>query len=232
VANKKEKKPVSFTDVKIWIFFGIGAVIGLVVAVFYFNWLFKSYVKSQRMYIDQDWVKVQYYMNRAVDQAIKLKKMAVADKVKFDFTIIDDAVDTRSRMIGTNVTAEKVKYLVMLEPQLNRLIDYYNGRLDLKNKRFGYIEWGMITAQYLDEYGEHRERFVDSVIQYNDLIKRFIFKGVAKGLKLGPIPEVDENTFPPVKTNREEYYRDDGIFRMDLNDDSSSSKKYIGVENK
>jgi hypothetical protein len=226
VANKKEKKPVSFTAVKIWIFFGVGALIGGALALFYFNWLFGAYVSTQRKYIDQDWVKVQYYMNRAVDQAIKLKKMMTQDKVKFDSTIIDDAIDTRARMIGTNKTEEKIQYLIKLEPELNRIIEYYNGRLDLKNKRFGYIEWGMITTQYIDEYGEHRERFVDSVLQYNDLITRFIFKGAAKSRKLGAIPYVTENTFPEVKTNREEYYKKDGIFKMDLNEGSSSASSY------
>jgi hypothetical protein len=226
VANKKEKKPISFTDVKIWIFFAIGATLGLVLGWFYFDWLFGAYVSNDRKYIDQDWVKVQYYANRIVDQAIKLKKMAVADKAKFDYTIIDDAIDTRSRMIGTNMVEEKIKYLAKLEPELNKLIEYYNSRLDLKNKRFGYIEWGMITTQYITEYGEHRERFVESVIAFNSLISKFPFKGVAKKHKFNLIPGVEENMFPEININREEYYKNDGIYRMDLNEGSSSVGSY------
>ena len=226
MANKKEKKPVSFTDIKIWIFFSIGALLGLVLAGYYFNFLFIKYVQVQRTYMEDDWVKVQYYANRVVDQAVKLKKMMESDKVKYDAAVIDDAVDTRAQMIGTNMVEEKINLLAKLEPQINRLIEYYNGRLDLKNKRFGYIEWGMITTQYLDEYGEHRERFVETVLAYNDLIARTIFRMAAKQAKLGPIPGVTENTFPEVKTNREKYYKKDGIYRMDLNEGSSGASSY------
>lgn len=226
MANKKEKKPISFTDVTIWIFFGIGTFIGVVLAYFYFTWLFGKYVQTQRAYIDQDWVKVQYYANRVVDQAIKLKKMMVADNVKFDSTIIDDAIDSRSRMIGTNMVEEKIKHLAKLEPELNRIIEYYNSRLDLKNKRFSYIEWGMITTQYITEYGEHRERFVEAVIAYNDLLSKTMFKRAAKSKNIGLIPGVEENIFPEIKTNREEYEKNDGIYRMDLNEGSSSAGSY------
>jgi hypothetical protein len=226
VANKKEKKTITFTDVKIWIFCGIGMIIGLVIAVYYFNMLFIKYVQTQRTYMEDDWVKVQYYANRVVDQAVKLKKMMVADKVKYDPSIIDNAVDTRAQMIGTNMVEEKIKLLAKLEPEINKVIEYYDSRLDLKNKRFGYIEWGMITTQYLDEYGEHRERFVEAVLAYNDLIARTLFKMAAKQAKLGVIPGVTENTFPEVNTNREKYYKKDGIYRMDLNEGSSSASSY------
>lgn len=226
MANKPEKKKMTFTDVQIFVFFIIGGTIGFAIGIFYFNWLTGTYVVNTRKYIDQDWVKVQYYANRVVDQVIKLKKMAVADKVKFDFTIIDDAIDTRAKMIGTNKAEERIKNLAVLEPQLNRIMEYYNGRLDLKNKRFGYIEWGMITQEYINEYGEHRERFVESVLEYNNLVSKGWFKGVAKSKKLGPVPGVEENTFPEIMTNREEYYKDDGIYRMDLNEGSSSASSY------
>jgi len=201
-------------------------IIGLVIAAYYFNLLFIKYVQTQRTYMEDDWVKVQYYANRVVDQAVKLKKMMASDRVKYDSSIIDDAVDTRAQMIGTNMVEEKIKLLATLEPQINKLIEYYNARLDLKNKRFGYIEWGMITTQYLDEYGEHRERFVESVLAYNDLIARTMFRIAAKQAKLGPIPGVTDNTFPEIKTNREKYYKKDGIYRMDLNEGSSGASSY------
>jgi hypothetical protein len=226
VANKPEKKKISFTDLKILIFFCIGIALGTALSWFYFNWLFDKYVMTQRQYLDQDWVKVQYYSNRIVDQVIKLKKMMAADKAKYDSAVLDAAIDTRSRIIGSNSLEEKTMLLGQIEPQINEIIKYYNKRLDLKNKRFGYIEWGMITTQYLDEYNEHKETYVASVTAYDNLIAKWPFGDAAKRQKLSGIPIAEESKITEVMTNREEYEKGDNIFRMDKNEGSSSAGSY------
>jgi hypothetical protein len=226
VAKKIEKKPMSFTDVKINIFTMIGLLLGLALGYLYFGWLFGEYVMTTRKYIDQDWVKVQYYSNRVVDQVIKLKKMMSADKVKYNSEVLDAAIDTRSRIIGSDSLEDKTKYLNRLEPQINDVIAYYNGRLDLKNKRFGYVEWGMLMTPYLEEYNLHKELYAEAVVMYNDLISKFPFKGAAKGKKLTTLPLPEESKITAVKTNREEYETGDDIYRMDKYEGSSSAGSY------
>ncbi len=223
MANKKEKKSVGFTDLKILVFFIVGASIGLAIGLFYFNWLMTEYVVSTRRIIDQDWVKVQYYANRVGDQAVKLKKMAAQDKVKFDFEKTDNVIDARSRMIGSDRIEDKAKFLTELEAAISALIGYYNGRMDLKDRRFSYIEWGMITAKYIDEYNENRMRYAESAVAYNNVVSKWPFSGIAKGKKLGLVPIGGGNGIEEVKLNREEYEKNDGIFRMDKNEGSSSS---------
>jgi hypothetical protein len=196
------------------------------VAYFYFGWLFGEYVSTTRKYIDQDWVKVQYYSNRVVDQVIKLKKMMASDKVKYKSAVLDAAIDTRSRIIGSDSLEDKTKYLSQLEPQINDVITYYNGRLDLKNKRFGYVEWGMMMTPYLEEYNLHKDTYVEAVAMYNDLISKIPFNWAASSRKLTKLPLPEESRIVIVKTNREEYETGDNIFRMDKYEGSSSAGSY------
>ncbi len=217
---------MSFTDVKINIFTLVGFGVGLLIAYVYFGWLFGEYVTTTRKYIDQDWVKVQYYSNRVVDQVIRLKKMLAADKVKYKSSVLDAAIDTRSRIIGSDSIEDKTKYLSRLEPQINDVISYYNSRLDLKNRKFGYIEWGMLMTPYLEQYNEHKQAYVEAVIMYNNMISKFPFKGAAKSKKLTLLPLPEESAIKIVKTNREEYETGDNIYRMDKYEGSSSAGSY------
>lgn len=226
MANKKPAVPITFTGVKIFIFFGVGAALGLALAYIYFGWLFGEYVQTSRSYLDQDWVKVQYYSNRVVDQIIRLKKMMTADRVKFDGKLFDAAIDTRSRIIGSDRLDEKTVLLGQLEPQIDDVLKYYNTRLDLKKKYFRYVEWGMLVVPYIDEYNEHKENYIDSVSSYDDLISKFPFAGAAKGKKLAALPIPEESKITEVKTNREKFEKNDNIYRMDETEGSSSAGSY------
>lgn len=218
----KKKQGITFTGIKILVFICIGSVIGLVIGFFYFDWLFGEYVVTIRKYIDSDWAKVQYYSNRIVDQAIVLRNMMHKDKVQYDSSIIDDVLDARARLIGSDNLEDKTRILSELEKKINTLIEYYNSRMDLKNMRFGYIEWGLITGPYIDEYNEYKSRYAESVKEYNFKIKRFPFKGVASKKKLSVLPAMEEGTVIPVNYDREEYKKDN-VFRIDKLEGSSSA---------
>jgi len=218
----KKEKGINLTGVKILVFMGIGAVIGLVIGYFYFDWLFGEYMLTVRKYIDNDWAKVQYYSNRIVDQAIVLQNMMHKDKVKYDSAIFDDVIDARARLVGAEKLEDKIRILSDLEKKISALIEYYNSRLDLKNMRFGYIEWGIITGPYIDEYNENKIRYAESVELYNDRIKKFPFKGAANKRNLTVLPNVETSTVMPVNYDREEYKKDN-IFRMNKLEGSSSA---------
>lgn len=218
----KKKQGITFTEIKILIFMGIGIVIGLVVGLFYFNWLFGEYMLTIRKYIDNDWAKVQYYSNRIVDQAIVLNNMMHKDKVQYDSSVIDELVDTRARLIGSDKLEDKFRILSELEKKINTLVEYYNSRMDLKNMRFGYIEWGIITGPYIDEYNEHKTRYAESVELYNSKIKKFPFKGAARKKQLTELPFIKVETIVPVNYNREEYKKDN-VFKINKLEGSSSA---------
>ncbi len=217
-----KKKEISFTGIKILIFMGIGTVIGLVIGYFYFDWLFGEYMLTVRKYIDNDWAKVQYYSNRIVDQAIVLQNMMHKDKVAYDSSIFDELLDARARLIGADKLEDKGRILSDLEKKMNKLIEYYNSRFDLKNMRFGYIEWGIITGPYIDEYNEHKVRYADSVALYNSKVKKFPFKGAATKRQLTVLPEIETGTVMIVNYDREEYKKDN-IFKINKLEGSSSA---------
>jgi len=219
VAKKKE---ISFTGIKILIFMGIGTVIGLVIGYFYFDWLFGEYMLTVRKYIDNDWAKVQYYSNRVVDQGIVLKTMMHKDKVQYEPSIFDELLDARARLIGADKLEDKSRIVSDLENKMNKLIEYYNSRMDLKNMRFGYIEWGIITGPYIDEYNEYKTRYAESVSLYNSKVKKFPFKGAAAKKQLTALPDIETGTVMIVNYDREEYKKDN-IFKMNKLEGSSSA---------
>jgi hypothetical protein len=226
VADKKPVKSLSFTSVKIFVFFIVGAALGSFLAYIYFGWLFGVYVENTRKYLDQDWVKVQYYSNRVVDQIIRLKKMMTTDKVKFDGSIFDAAIDTRSRIIGTDKLDEKTILIDQLEPEINDVLKYYNKRLDLKSKHFRYVEWGMLILPYIEEYNEDKAIYIAAVSSYDNMISKLPFKLVAKEKKLAVLPVPEESSITEVKTNREVFERNDNIYRMNKSEGSSSAGSY------
>ena len=128
--------------------------------------------------------------------------------------------------MGTDRLDVKTEILAKLEPQISDVIKFYNKRMDLKNKRFGYIEWGMITTQYIEQYNEHKEKYSEAVSAYNSLISSMLFKDAARGKKLALLPETDESQISEVNTNREKYGSPDKIFRMDKLEGSSSAGSY------
>jgi len=219
---KKEKKGSDFTGIQIVVFIGIGAIIGLVIGLFYFNWLFGEYVLTLRKYIDEDWAKIQYYSNRIVDQAVVLKNMLYKDKVKYDTAVIDELLDVRARLIGADKLEDKCRILSELEKKINNLIEYYNSRMDLKNMRFGYIEWGLITGPYIDEYNEYKMKYTESATIYNDRIKKFPFKNVAEKKQLTQVPVIETGTVMIINCDTEEYSKDK-IFRINKLEGSSSA---------
>lgn len=218
----RKKEGITFIEIKIFILIGIGTVIGLVIGFFYFNWLFGEYILTMRKYIDNDWAKVQYYLNRIVDQAIVFNNMMQKDKVKYDSSVIDELVDSRARLVGVDKIEDKIKIITQLEKKINTLVEYYNSRIDLKNMRFGYIEWGIIIGNYINEYNEHKIKYAESVELYNTTIKKFLFKMSAGKRQLSELPFIKVATIIPINYNSEEYQRDN-IFRMNKLEGSSSA---------
>jgi len=227
VARKKKKK-TKFNPLQsllILVFVLIGFVIGGAIGWFYYNKLFDTYLAAMHKYIEQDWSKVEYYSNRATDQVIILKKMLVKDKVKFSRAMVNDVIDARAKVIGADSLEEKNEVLVELEKALNEVMIFYNKRMDLRNKRFGYIEWGMITIPYIEHYNDHKNNYIDAVADFNNKISRRFFKSAAKRKGYGPLPVAKQSYITAVKINTEKYQKDD-IYRMDKLEDSSSAGSY------
>ncbi len=223
--KKKKEKGLGLSLIRIGIFVLVGFMLGGLVAYFYYGNLFRVFVTTQRDYITQDWSKVEYYANRASDQVIELKKMLEKDNVKHKEAPLDGVTDIRSRLIGADNVKEKVELLGGLEKSLNEVMEFYNKRMDLRNKRFGYIEWGMITSQYIEEYNDYKARYIESALEFNDRISRFPFKGTAKKEEIKPFPVSEGGGLKHVKVNTEEYSKDK-IYRMDKLEDSSSAGSY------
>lgn len=215
------KQGLTFTGIKIAIFIGIGTIIGIILGFFYFDWLFGEYMLTLRKYIDSDWAKVQYYSNRIVDQGIILKNMMHKDKVKYESSVFDELFDARARLIGADKLEDKGRILLELEKKMTNLVEYYNSRMDLKNMRFGYIEWGIITGPYIEEYNEYKTRYAESLEIYNYRLKKFPFKAAAGKRQLMALPDIGAGTVVPVNYDREEYKKDN-IFRINKLEGSSS----------
>ena len=224
VARKKKKKgkPITIMHVQILIFMAVGIAIGSLLGFFYFKNLFQTYLATQHKYIEQDWSKVEYYANRITDQVIKFKKMVVKDKIKISKSKMDKVVNIRARMLGADSLEEKTEQLIKLEGAFTKVMKLYNSRTDLRNKRFGYIEWGMITAEYIDAYNDHKNRYIDAAADFNDKIKKIPF---GWGKKFGAFPLAEIGELKNVTVNTEKYQKDN-IYRIDKLEDSSSAGSY------
>jgi len=122
--------------------------------------------------------------------------------------MFDAPIDTRSLFLGSDTLEEKTNLLKKLEKEIQKVIDYYNVRMDLRNKRFAYIEWGMFTGKYMDEYIKYKNRYLDIAVEFNEKIKKFPFKGIAKKKGYKELPLIGENKIAKVKLNKERYTRE------------------------
>ncbi len=226
MAKKKKKgKKITMQHVQIAIFVLVGMILGGLLGIFYFGKLFETYLETQHKYIVQDWSKVEYYANRATDQVIKFKKMVIKDKVKMSKAQMDKAINARARLIGSDNLDEKTDSLKKLEKALDKIMKLYNSRMDLRNKKFVYVEWGTVTVDYIDAYNIHKNRYIDAAADFNDKIRKFPFDGVAKskGYKAFPLAEISELSNVTVDTEK---YQKDTIYRIDKLEDSSSAGSY------
>jgi len=205
----KEKKKFSFVQAQIFIFVIIGIAIGVVISAVYYDQLFDQFMAQKLRYIEDDWSKTEYFANRLTDQVIALKKLLVADKVKkVDYEPFDKALDLRSRIIGGDTLQDKVPLLKELLENINAIITYYNSRMDLRNKRFSYIEWGMITGDYAKEFEETVPEYNTDADDFNGKIKIFPYSWVAQKKKYKELPLTTEGKITPVQTATEEYTRE------------------------
>lgn len=203
----------------------VGFVLGGVLSYFTLTNLFDITIKRNHTYIEADWFKVQYYGNQVTDQLIKFRKMLSDDKVKFDIEPITAAIDARAMMLGAADIDEKAKQLETMEKNISAVIDEYNRRLDLRNMRFGYIEWGLVIKQYIEEYNEHKERYIEAAEEFNSLIEKFPFDMTAKKLGVKAVPIVGHSSLHYVSKKTEPYHKDN-IYRIDKYEGSSSAGSY------
>jgi hypothetical protein len=205
----KEKKKFSFVGAQIFIFIIIGIAVGAVISAIYYDELFNTFMAQRLKYVEGDWTKTEYYANRLTDQVIALKKLLVTDKVKkVDYSPFDRALDIRSRIIGGDTLQDKVPLLKDLLDNINSIVDYYNSRMDLRNKRFSYIEWGMITGDYAKEFEDTVPVYNTDADDFNGKIKIFPYSWVAKNKHYKALPLVEEGRITPVQTATEKYTRE------------------------
>jgi hypothetical protein len=207
-AKVKEKKKFSFVQLQIIIFTIVGFALGIFISTVYYDQLFELFMAQRLKYVEDDWSRTEYFANRLADQTIALKKLLTDDRIKkVDYAPFDSALDLRSRMIGGDTLDDKVPLLKDFEADVNRIIAYYNSRMDLRNKRFSYREWGMITAQYSKDFEEAKPKYNVDADDFNGKIKIFPYSWVAKKKKYKALPLTEEGKITPVQTATEKYFK-------------------------
>lgn len=187
----------------------IGFIIGSGIGIIYYDKLFEVYLTTLKNYAMEDFKKTEAYANKVVDQAVKLRKMLSDNKIKYDNTIFEKVFDTRSRLLGSDDIKEKAEYIKKYEEDFNKVLEFYNSRMDLRNKRFGYIEWGMETGEYLKEYVYNKDRYRDAAKEYNEKSKKFPLTLITKRKNFSSYPELDANKIIEPKIKTEKYIKDD-----------------------
>jgi len=198
----KEKSVVLF-------FVLVGFLLGGAIGIIYYDKLFEVYLSKLKSYVIEDFKKTEAFANKVVDQAIKLRKMLSDNKIKYDNSIFEKVIDTRSRLIGADSIQEKVEYLTKFEDDFNKIMEFYNSRMDLRNKRFGYIEWGMTTQDYVKEYAYNKDKYRDDVKEYNEKLKKFPLTLVSKRKNFTSYPELEANKIIEAKLKLEKYEEKD-----------------------
>ncbi len=201
----ENKNKGSYILIYIILGFLLGAGIGFV----YYNKLFEIYLTTLKNYALEDYKKTEAYANKIIDQAVKLRKMLTDNKIKYDNAIFEKIFDTRSRLLGADNINEKVLHLKEYEENFNKILEFYNSRMDLRNKRFGYIEWGIETKEYLEEYVFNKDRYRDSSKEYNEKLKKIPLTLITKRKKYSPYPELSASIIIEPKIKTEKYIKDD-----------------------
>lgn len=203
----------------------IGFILGGVLSFFLVTNLFDTAVKRNRLYIEADWIKVQHHGSRIADKLIVLRRMIDRDGVKFDVKPIIAAIDARAMVLGTEDIAEKAKHLEEMEKNISAVIEEYNKRLDLRNLRFSYVEWGIETKKVIEEYNEYKNRYIEAANEFNHMIRQFPFNRVAGNLGYKEVPVISPSTLIYVSKKTEPYHKDN-IYRIDKYEGSSSAGSY------
>ena len=210
-AKVKEKKKFTFVQAQIIIFTILGFGIGAFLSYFYFTGLFEGFMSQRLKFIEQDWSWVEYSANRLADQVIALKKLLTQDKIKkVDYEHFDRAIDIRSRIIGGDQLGDKVPLLKEFEQEINKVIEYYDSRMDLRKKRFSYIEWGNMTQEYIKEYEPTKPVYNDDADDFNGKLKIFPYNYIpfwsSNKTKYKVLPLTEEGKITPVQTATEKYF--------------------------
>lgn len=204
----KEQKKFSFVQVQIVIFTLLGFALGAFISVISMLGLFDNYMASTLKYIEDDWSRTEYFANRLADQTIAFRKMLSEDRVKkVDYAAFDKAVDLRARMIGGDTLEDKVPLLKGFEEEINKVIEFYNGRVDLRKKRFSYIEWGNATKEYIKEYEHTIPAYNEAADDFNGKLKLWPYNWNAKKKMYKVLPLTEEGKITPVQTATEKYFK-------------------------
>jgi len=190
------------------VFLLIGAVLGGAVGLLMQTKLFESYITMSKDYVNEDWNRMEYFLNQSVDRIIELEKMMKKDGIKINKEDFDQVVSTRSRILGADSLAEKAELLEELEYEMNRVIEFYNKKMDLRRERFFYLRWGIETEKLIEEYKKYRDRYRNTVNEYNHRIKSLFFSGIAKSKGHFELPLIDESKIAAVQLATEPYTRD------------------------
>ncbi len=187
----------------------IGFILGAGIGIIYYDKLFEVYLTTLKSYVIEDYKRTEAYANKVIDQAVKLRKMLADNKIKYDSFIFEKIFDTRSRLLGSDNIQEKVEYINKYEEDFNKILEFYNSRMDLRNKRFGYIEWGMETKEYIKEYVYNKDRYRDSSKEYNEKLKKFPLTLITKRKNFVSYPELKASIIIEPKLKTEKYVKDD-----------------------
>ncbi len=187
----------------------IGFILGAGIGIIYYDKLFEVYLTTLKSYVMEDYKRTEAYANKVVDQAVKLRKMLADNKIKYDNLIFEKIFDTRSRLLGSDNMQEKAEYINKYEEDFNKILEFYNLRMDLRNKRFGYIEWGMETGKYIKEYVYNKDRYRDSSKEYNEKLKKFPLILITKRKNFNSYPELSASIIIEPRLRTEKYVKDD-----------------------
>ncbi len=192
----------------ILIFILIGAILGGAAGLSMQIKLFEAYITAARDYVHEDWNRMEYFLNQTVDQTIELEKMMKKDNIKRDKADFDRVVSVRSRILGADSLFEKAELLEELEYDINRILEFYNKKMDLRRERFFYLQWGIDTKEYIEEYKKYRNRYRNTVNEYNHRINSFFFSTIAQSKGHFKLPLIDESKIAAVQLATEPYTRD------------------------
>ncbi len=188
---------------KMYMLFIIGVAIGGAIGFIAYNMLFETEFSNLQRNIETDWDKVITNLNMTTDQVINLKKLLIQDKEKFDVKKFDEVISLRAEILGTDKWEERTELLNQIEEAMNRVIEFYNDRMDLRAKRFYYVEWGMLTDKYKEQYNEAKNEYIDEVHEYNVKLKRLPYSMIAKRKKLVEISQPEQSRITTVQVATE-----------------------------
>jgi len=183
----------------------IGMAIGGFISIVMYDKVFTESLKRLKDYTVEDWGRMEYYASKIVDRTIKYREMMDKDKMKYDPKPFDEAVAARSVILGGDTLKDKAAHIGRLEEAINTILEEYNKKMELRRERFYYLEWGMVTKEFIHEYKIKRDHYRDTVNEYNFRIKTMPFVLFAKGKGFEELPQIEESRLTAVQLATEEY---------------------------